>query len=188
MADGTSRVDEDAEDPSPGALPQSLATTDPRQPFHQAEHTLERLGWVFLLLVALAAALGLLGGGVLGSARVASSDGRMVVEYKRIGHVEADDTMTVRVRVPASAAGSELTVSFTGSWVDDSDITGVFPEPTEFAVRPGGADVTWLVTESLTADAELVLHLSFRSSNVGLSEARVQVGESRTLLRRFTLP
>ncbi len=63
--------------------------------FERRDRQLTRVGWILLTAFVLAAFVGLLGPGPLSARTPTSADGALGVEYHAIGHIEADDSMSL---------------------------------------------------------------------------------------------
>ncbi len=102
--------------------------------FNRREWAVQRVGWVVMALVVLAALLGLTGSGVLARASVGDAGDPLRFEYSRFDRLEAPTTLDARIDADAVGGGQvEL-------WVDRAYLQGVqvqkiTPEPE--AVRSG---------------------------------------------------
>lgn len=143
--------------------------------FQRREWTAQRIGWVAMGLVVVAALLGLLGPGPLSWTTATSADSLVEVRYQRFGHLEADDTITV-VLAPTAVTGDSVDVELAQDWVRSVDISGITPEPMEQVATDYGVRLT-LATEP---GAEVDLQIAFRASQIGPIDAGVRF-EDRTL-------
>lgn len=105
--------------------------------FQRREWRWERAGWAAMAALLVAGLAGLLGSGPASWARAEGSAGLVEVEYQRVTHHEADDSLTLTL-APRAAQTGTVTVEFTGSWVAGVDVQGITPQPSEQLAVPGG--------------------------------------------------
>lgn len=89
---------------------------------------IERVSWALMLLVVLAALLGLFGRGVLSHASAADARGTLRVEYERFARVRAPATMRVHV-APDAARGDTVVVWLDRAYVEHVEVVRVLPDP-----------------------------------------------------------
>lgn len=109
--------------------------------FQRREWAAQRIGWVVMALVALAALLGLTGEGPFASAAVGNPGDTLHVTYDRFERLLSPATLAAEI---AGAAVAGETVEF---WVDRAYLEGVevqevVPEPEE--VRAGSDRLTYV--------------------------------------------
>ena len=116
--------------------------------FQRRSWRVQRVGWVGMLLVLVAAAAGVLGSGPV-SRTSTTVPGALRVEHGRFARVETPETLRV-ILDPAATAGDRVLLGLDRQYVDASRIEAVTPPPRavraagdeliyEFAVaRPGG--------------------------------------------------
>lgn len=93
----------------------------------------ERIGWAIMLLLALAALLGLLGHGPLSRTNATSSDGRLRVEYYRFEREAAPSDLKVTF---AAADQGDVGIWIDRAFADSLDIEAITPEPDRVEPRP----------------------------------------------------
>ena len=96
--------------------------------FQRKDWIFERVGWIAMLLVIVAALLGLFGRGPLSDARLESSDGSLGVEYQRFERHGAPSELTLHVR-RAAATDSTITVSVGEEFLRAVQVTQIVPQP-----------------------------------------------------------
>jgi hypothetical protein len=103
--------------------------------FQEREWTIQRIGWVTMMLIIVAALLGLFGTGPLSAATAGDAAGPIAVEYQRF--VRHDGRTTLKIRVDSrQGAEGQAEVWLAADYVDGVEIQHVSPEPQE--VRADG--------------------------------------------------
>jgi hypothetical protein len=143
--------------------------------FQRREWTAQRVGWVAMALLLIAALVGLLGPGPLSATTVASEDGLVEVEYQRFAHLEADDLITISL-APATVTGDSVELQLAEDWVRSVDISGITPTPAEQVATDYGVRLSM----STEPGAELTIQITFRASRIGPIDAGVRF-EDRTV-------
>ena len=87
----------------------------------------QRVGWVVVLAVLIAALAGLLGAGPLGH-RNARVPGQLRVEYQRFARYEAPQTLTVRIE-PAATRADEVRLWLDRHYLEGTRLEAVTPSP-----------------------------------------------------------
>ena len=119
--------------------------------------TAQRVGWVLMAILILAAIAGLTGmGGPLASARAELGGG--TIDYPRITRWQADDQMQVRIS-PASPTDVELTLS--REFVQLFTISSIQPEPAEVQATAAGHRFTF---ETEPGERERVIAFAVRAT------------------------
>lgn len=149
--------------------------------FQRREWRMERIGWALVTLFVLAGLVGLLGTGPLSSATATS--GAVSVEYHRVAHYEADDSVTL-IFAPAAVEAGAVTATLTGEWPGAVDIQGISPEPSEQLLVPGGLVLELPVERS----GELEVSITFRAQELGSQQAELSVGSDTVRFSQLVLP
>jgi hypothetical protein len=100
--------------------------------FQVWEWRVQRVGWVLLALIALAAALGLFGHGVLSSASL--GNGGLHLRYERFERVQRPTTIRLRI---SPTMGQTASIFIARSYLDAIRIERIMPQPekTEASAR-----------------------------------------------------
>ena len=151
--------------------------------FQQREWRLERIGWGVVGAFVLAGLIGLLGTGPLSWAVTSSDEGLVTVEYQRVTHHEADDSLELMFPAEAVEDGI-ISVEISGSWLAAVDIQGVSPQPSEERAVPNGV-VFDIAVERPGATTVLV---TFRAQEYGALGAEVAVRGDTTSFSQLVLP
>ncbi len=149
--------------------------------FHRREWRLERVGWVGLSLVFLAALAGGLGTGPLSAAQSRTMSGHVELQYQSVTHREADDTLTIVFDSPPSG---QADLQILGDWVDAGDIRSVSPEPASQKAIPAGLS---LEIETAGTETSTVV-ISFRLSAPGPVTGEVRVDGQSVPFTQVVLP
>src|SRR5690606_24516949 len=88
----------------------------------------ERVGWVFLAGVVLAAILGLFGHGAFSNAGAATADGALTAAYPRFLRAESPVQLDVTA-APALAADGRLSIWLDAAYLARFEVVGIEPEP-----------------------------------------------------------
>jgi hypothetical protein len=96
--------------------------------FQQRSWIVQRIGWIVLGLIIVAALLGLFGGGPLSYTTARSQDGALGLEYNLFWRIQA--AMTLRVfLMPKTAYAGEVRLWLSRSYVDAVDVQHITPQP-----------------------------------------------------------
>ena len=166
---------------------------------HRAAWRAERIGWVVMAMLLLAALVGLLGDGPLSRANVADASG-FRIEYDRL--LRASAPSEFRIEAPPSIArDGELRVRFDQSLLDHVEIESILPEPKSVSAGPGHtefvfdiASATSRPSDSRPSDgrpgegaAHVTLH--FRPKTFGYYHGRVSApGVRPATIAHFVYP
>lgn len=93
--------------------------------FHRSEWYVQRVGWVAIALILLAALFGLLGSSYFGQRQAVSADGRLQIEYPRYTRFGAQARLTVGVL----ADGPALRIWLPVAYLERMHLQRVEPEP-----------------------------------------------------------
>jgi hypothetical protein len=97
--------------------------------FQRRSWTAQRVAWVVMTLVALAALLGLFGPGLLGAAEAGDRNGPLWIEYDRFGRLQAEATSVKFHLGPGSSPGGTTRISIARPYLERFEITHTAPEP-----------------------------------------------------------
>lgn len=151
--------------------------------FERRDRVVTRVGMTLLTLFVLAAVLGLLGPGPLSSGTTTSDDGAIAMERNAIGHIEADDSISLLLD-GSTVDGDLVTVELTGSWVAGVDLTSISPAPAAQRLVPEGMVLEFDVERP--GELEVMLH--FRAKDLGRLALTAATGDSTVSLTQFVLP
>lgn len=118
--------------------------------FQRKDWAAQRIGWVIMGLVVLAAMLGLLGGsGPLSSAVAVSDDGSLRVEYLRFIHLLEPNQIQLEIERPSGT--DELRIGVNNAYLNYFSIDSVLPEPDHVEASDGMLIYVFQLDESARA-------------------------------------
>jgi hypothetical protein len=113
-------------------MPEETTTTaldDPKNLHIQArEWMVERVAWFAVAGVLIAALVGLLGPGPLGKRTLASSDGRLSIQFYLVERYEAPSELRIRFR-PLESETTMVRLTLSRSFADETSTESFTPEP-----------------------------------------------------------
>jgi hypothetical protein len=125
--------------------------------YHRKEWRAQRFAWVVMLLLVIAALLGLLGApGWLGTATTTAADGSIEIEYDRISRYHAPTELVIAVD-PAFVEDSEIRLWIGAGYAESLSIDAIVPEPERAEVRADGVVYTFNVADA-SGPLQIVVH------------------------------
>jgi hypothetical protein len=116
---------------------QAESTIDLEQPENQRassrEWWTERIGWIAISIILIAALLGAFGPGPLSHREATSDDGRLTVDYYRVQRYSAPAELRIRFEPDATAELVDL--AFSQSFVDEIKLESITPSPTAVSLQ-----------------------------------------------------
>jgi hypothetical protein len=103
--------------------------------FERRTWTVERVAWVIMALIGLAALAGLLGPGPLSETTVGERDGPLWLEYSRFGRFKAPLTLRVHVG-PNTGQQGPLLVWLSREYLEGVRVEQVSPQPGQVEAGP----------------------------------------------------
>jgi hypothetical protein len=114
--------------------------------FAKGEATAERVGWLVMALVVLAAGLGLFANGPL-SHRTIESDSA-TVSYQRLGRNQGRTSLEVAAQ-PSGVTEGKVVISVSQDFLESYEVENVSPEPESTSTRAGAVAFSFAVEEAL---------------------------------------
>lgn len=152
--------------------------------FQRKEWVGERIGWAFMGMVLLAAALGLFSVGPLSRTTASASDASVVVEYDRFARHVGTATMTVTVD-PSAVQNKKVTLFISRELSSGWRVQNVTPQPgTESSSRSG------LIYEfDVLGKTPPVVEILYRGGGLGMREGTIRAGDDEGVsLWQLTYP
>jgi hypothetical protein len=141
----------------------------------------QRIGWLIMASFVVAALLGLLGPGPLSSRRLASENGRLIVEYSAVERYQAPSELRIRVLQPASPF--ELGIS--KAYLDTLEVEHITPPPASTETR---GDALYYTFATGNDEQEVLVILRYQHASTGRRGAEVAAGAARVSIQQFVLP
>ena len=95
--------------------------------YQQQSWTVERVGWVAMSLIAIAALLGLTGSGWLSRGKVGQPNEPIWVEYERLGRFQSPEKL--RIYINQTSSSNQIEIGMNRQYLEDMQIQQVTPEP-----------------------------------------------------------
>jgi hypothetical protein len=114
--------------------------------FQGRSWTVQRIGWIVMPLLVLAALFGLLGPGPLSSATAGSEAGPLWLEYDRLGHWERPTTLQLHLGANVAAEGL-VRVWLDSAYVEKMQIERVTPQPESVELAANRLIYTFQIAE-----------------------------------------
>lgn len=116
--------------------------------YQRNEWVAQRIAWLVMLALVLAALIGLLGApGVIGTERKAASDGSIGVEYDRISRFHAPTQLIIEV-APEFVEEGQIRLWLGEAYAGELSIESIVPEPDSAEVGPDGVVYVFLADDS----------------------------------------
>ncbi|MEX2284305.1 MAG: hypothetical protein WEE89_17585 [Gemmatimonadota bacterium] len=147
--------------------------------FQRVEWRIQRIGWVFIVIIALASIAGAFGGGPLAHQTRSTSSGDLVIEYDRIARHAA----ITRFDLHTPRAQGEVGVVFSTDYLHQAELRTVMPEPDR--TESGAGNTTFYFNLEPNATVSFV----FEPDDIGLRTIQIGLrGGSALRLKQFVLP
>jgi len=101
--------------------------------FQQRSWTVQRIGWVVMMLIVAAALAGVFGGGPVSNARAGDAN-LLSVDYQRFARLESPEKITFNVGRAAAGGSSSVDLWIDRGWLAKHDINAIVPEPSDTRV------------------------------------------------------
>lgn len=153
--------------------------------FERRDWVMQRVGWIVMLLMVVAALLGFLGQGPLTRLTAGGRGGPLAVEYYRFDRVQSPADLKVSL-MPGSDAEGEVRVWIERQYMESISVEQITPEPAETEVWPDRLVFTFKRGD---ADGEAAIIFRFRHEEFGSHDARVGiVGGPEVSFSQFVYP
>lgn len=145
--------------------------------FQRKEWTIQRVGWVVMLLIVVLALLGLFGTGPLSSASEEADGGALAVEYQRF--VRHDGRSTLSFEVDGSlATDNQIELWIAQDYLAEVEVQSVSPEPAE---TRGAGNRTIFVFTIDDPGAPLEVSFSLKPQEMGRYPGKAGVTDGPTV-------
>ncbi|HEX8555359.1 MAG TPA: hypothetical protein VF695_11680 [Sphingomonas sp.] len=145
----------------------------------------QRVGWTIMLLIAIAALLGLLGPGPLTRFTAGDEGGPIWVEYYRFERIEGPTDIKINLG-PQAASGKEARVWIDREYMESIELETVVPEPER--VEAGPDRLVYVFNISNPAEATAV-RFRFQPQSPWENKVRIGIeGSKEVSFRQFFYP
>ena len=153
--------------------------------FQRRDWVVQRVGWVVMALMIVAALAGLLGPGPLSKASAGGADAPLRLEYNRFVRYLAPTALRVQL-VPGQAENGQARVWIDRSYLDAVRIQSITPEPEKVESEPDRMIFTFSVAAS---ERPVVAAFHFEPEQIGPLDARAGLDEQETVsFSQFVYP
>jgi hypothetical protein len=109
--------------------------------FQERIWRIERMGWLAMAAILIAAAIGLFGHGMLSRAKVEVTDpaqpaGKMMVEYERFGRAHSESQFVLSG--PAATPNKRFSLWLPNDYLQDAELVRITPEPSTQELASNG--------------------------------------------------
>ena len=154
------------------------------QSFTQKEWRVQRIGWVIMGLILVAAVVGAFGRGPI-SRTTAGDPQSFAVDYPRIMRHAADDDLTVHIGA-GTVADSQIQLAVSREFVEKNEIRMIVPQP-ESEAAAGDFYVYDFKRADTSSPMEIVLLV--KPSGYGSTTTRLQlIGGTALTINQFIMP
>lgn len=140
--------------------------------FQRREWRVERVGWVVIALLLVAAILGVFSNGPLSHTTSADPDGDVEVEYERFVRHMGKAELTVRIG-PSAVQDETATVFISRDLIDSMRLEAISPQPESTT----GGRIGTTFEFSADADSPPVISITYRPDEIGVAEGTVRIGD-----------
>ena len=145
--------------------------------FQRQEWRAQRIGWVVMALIAVAALAGLMGNGVLARATAGGSADPLRLEYARFDRMQSPSSLQVEVAGEA-VTGEQVEVLVDQDYLQGVQIENVVPEPE--AVRGAANDVVYVFAVDMPGQP-LTVTFDVRHTDFGAKTGRVALPDGAAI-------
>jgi hypothetical protein len=150
----------------------------------RAEWVAERIGWLVIAGLLLAAVLGLLGPGYLSHREAASADGRVRVEYYAIERSERPNVLRIHAQPERGAEHLRLALSHT--LTEEASFESIVPEPERMELED---DRIVYVFRAAEIEASGLITYRYRYEDFGWARFQINLdGGSEVEVTQFVCP
>lgn len=169
--------------PDPSNWPALQVDEDMR--FQSRFWSAQRVGWILMALVTIAALLGLFSVGPLSSTTVRDPQGLVSIEHERVQRLKAPDDFRVSLAKPPGP-GDTASLRVSRSLIDALAIENIQPEPEQTAVA---ADALVFTFRMETPDRPGPVSLSIKPQKLGTVRGEIGLaGQDPARVTLFVLP
>lgn len=154
-------------------------------PFQERAWRAERIAWVVLTIVIVAALIGVFGTGPLSSTTAGDTETGLAASYERFVRHDGRSSLELRIS-PDQASEGQVEVWLSAGYLEDIQIEHISPQPDE--VRTSGErDIFVFLTEDPSSPMTVTLH--FRPGSMGPISGDIGIIDGPTVsVRHISFP
>jgi hypothetical protein len=148
--------------------------------FQQREWRIQRVAWIVMFCILVAAVVGLFGHGPTASATRTDAGGRLQIDYDRFDRIHAPTRFRIRLGA-GTAVNGEVRLWVARTYLDRVDVRSIVPEPES---TEAGADRVIFVFGTDDPDRPAVVTFHFEHDRIGLARGEVGLIDGPTIAFR----
>ena len=146
--------------------------------FQRKSWRVQRIGWVVMLVIVIAALLGLFGDGPLSSAEAGNPESGLTVRYERFTRMGARHVLDVEIASAQVEADSAAQLWIDRSWHEANQVRSIVPEPARSAVV---ADRIVYSFDAPASAASIMVRFELEARSFGWIRARAGLANGPSL-------
>lgn len=144
-------------------------------------HVFQRVSWIVMALVLIAAFTGILGPGLTGPRSITSADSALEATYERTTNYQKDSMMSITV---SDAAPGSVSIWMNRDLLDNIHIKQIIPEPERVMAAPGRVYFEFIQSQA----GELEISFYFQPMKTGRLQAQAGHSDSELAFDQFIFP
>jgi hypothetical protein len=154
-------------------------------PFQHRTWMIQRCGWGAMVLILLAACLGLFGRGPLSETTAGDPSAPLSFDYERFGRYQSEMTLRLHVQERARSNGT-VRIWLSNNYLSKVHIAHIMPTPETGEISPTGMTYVFRQTGS-ELPADIILDL--QAQKIGVISGQIGLDDSHTLhFRQWIYP
>jgi hypothetical protein len=154
-------------------------------PHQRHEWTIERVGWIAIVLLLLAGLAGLLGPGPLSQARASDQEATLGVEYNRFEHYQAPSILKIHLG-PGTSSEGQVRLWINRDFIENIQLEHIDPEPESMEV---GSDRITYVFKVSDPNQPTAVTYHYEPNSYGSRPIRIGIeGGSQLTFTQFFFP
>jgi len=137
--------------------------------FQESTWRIQRIGWILMIAVVIAAIAGVCGGGPASSAEVGDPGSGMTVSYDRFTRMNARETLDLEISPAAIRPDSTVSVWLDREWMESVEVNAITPEPESTEIA---ADRIIYEFKTRAADSPLRVRFDLKTRTLGSVRGR----------------
>lgn len=147
--------------------------------------TIQRIGWIVMVILIIGALLGLFGRGPLSQATASDPTGSLRVQYERFSRYESSSTLRIWVRAEGERNGV-VRVRFDPLYFEAVQVEQVMPVPESGELLPNGLMYLFRVGQT---EQPTVVTFHLKMHRIGFISGHIALDSGRSVnVRQFVYP